>query len=393
MQARTYRGAGFGQFEHGGVRIVDLQLRLARSHPQQKQVGGQQDDGDDGRRAAAEQRLDEADAVIGDGGQDDEAADGHHEGDQPLLAARLLAPRQPFHAGLQRLQVHDVEQRDVRNQRRQDGVLHHLHVGDAHVLHHQEGRCAHHRRHDLAVDRGRHLHRAGLVAAVAHALHQRNGEGAGGHHVGDRRAGDDASGRRRHHRRLGRPPAHVAQQRERALDEVVAGAGFVEQRAEQHEQEDEAAGHAQRDAEYALGGEPEVRGRPLQRGAAVRQHVGHVGPGKGVDQEQRGHDDHGQAQHAASGLQQQDDADDEDVHVHLRRAAGPGGQLAVEQEQVAGAEGTDQRHHPIGDRHPIGARALAGRIGHEAQEHGERQMDGTAFGVVEDAHAQRERQR
>ena len=85
------------------------------------------------------------------------------------------------------------------------------------------------------------------------------------------------------HGGLGRAAAHVAEQRERDLDEVVAGAGLLEQRAEQHEQEDVAGRDAERDAEHAFGRQPVVRHRLVQRDALVRQHVGHVGPGEDVD--------------------------------------------------------------------------------------------------------------
>jgi hypothetical protein len=64
---------------------------------------------------------------------------------------------------------------------------------------------------------------------------------------------------RRHHGGLGRAAAHVAEQRDRRLDEVVAGAGGLQQGAEQHEQEDEAGRHTERDAEHAFGGQPQVR--------------------------------------------------------------------------------------------------------------------------------------
>jgi hypothetical protein len=60
--------------------------------------------------------------------------------------------------------VDDVEQRDVGDGRRQHRVLDDLRIRDTHVFHHQEGRRAHHRRHDLAVDRAGHLDRAGLVS-------------------------------------------------------------------------------------------------------------------------------------------------------------------------------------------------------------------------------------
>ena len=63
-----------------------------------------------------------------------------------------------LHAQFQRLQMDDVEQRYVGDGGRQEGVLDDLHIGDAHVFDHQESRSPHHRRHDLAVDRGGHFH-------------------------------------------------------------------------------------------------------------------------------------------------------------------------------------------------------------------------------------------
>jgi hypothetical protein len=61
---------------------------------------------------------------------------------------------------------------------------------------------------------------------------------------------------RGHHRRLGRAAAHVAKQRKGQLDEVVACTGLFQQRAEQHEQEDDRGGHAKRHAEHAFGLHP-----------------------------------------------------------------------------------------------------------------------------------------
>ena len=53
--------------------------------------------------------------------------------------------------------------------------------------------------------------------------------------------------------------AQMPEQRDRDLHHPIAAAGFVEQRAKQHEQKDEAGGDAERDAEHALGDQPLVR--------------------------------------------------------------------------------------------------------------------------------------
>ena len=393
VQTALQRRPRFRQLEDLRVGVVELELRLARAVPDQCEVGGQQQHGDDAERGAGEDVLDPADAVVHDARQHDESGNRHDERQQPLRQGALAASRQALQVGLQRLEVDDVEQRDVRDHRRQEGVLDHLRVRDADILDHQEGGGTHHRRHDLPVDRAGDLDRPGLVAAVADALHQRDGEGAGGHHVGDRRAGDDPGRRRRDDRRLGRPAAHVAEQRKRRLDEVVAGAGLVEQRAEQHEQEDEAGRHAQRDAEHALGGQPVVRRGLGQRRPAVRDHLRHERAEEGVAEEDAGDDHHRQAERPPRGLQQQQHAGDGDIDVHVGRLPGPRRQLRVEQVQVGGAEGAGDGEDPVLRGHVGAGRALEGRIGGEGQEHGESKVDRPRLCVVEHEHAERERQR
>ena len=205
----------------------------------------------------------------------------------PSFKRAALGARQAGHAGLHGFEIDDVEQRAIGEQRRQQRVLAHLRVGDADIFGHQERGGAHHRRHQLAVDAGRAFDRAGLHRRVADALHQRDGEGAGGHHIGDRRAGDHAGHAGRHDRGLGGPAAELPEQRERDLDEIIAGAGLLQQRAEQHEQEDEIGRDAERDAEHALGGEPEMRGGARDRCALVRHQAGQPGPGEHVEQRTR----------------------------------------------------------------------------------------------------------
>ena len=55
------------------------------------------------------------------------------------------------------------------------------------------------------------------------------------------------------------PPRRWPEQGEGDLDEVVAGAGALEQRTEKHEQKDKIGRDAERDTEDAFAGEPEVR--------------------------------------------------------------------------------------------------------------------------------------
>ena len=123
-------------------------------------------------------------------------------------------------------------------------MLDDLDIGDADEFNHQEGGRAHHRRHDLAVDRRGHLDRAGLFRAEPNLFHKRDGKGAGGHNVRDRRSGNQAGHGRSDHRRFCRAAAECAQSGKGKLDEVVARASLVEDCAEQHEQEHKGGRYA-----------------------------------------------------------------------------------------------------------------------------------------------------
>ena len=81
---------------------------------------------------------------------------------QTVISARSTAwcngavgrARQSAQAELRRLDIDDVEQRAIGEERRQKGVLDHFGIGDADIFRDQERRGAHHRRHQLAVDAG-----------------------------------------------------------------------------------------------------------------------------------------------------------------------------------------------------------------------------------------------
>ncbi len=185
MQAGFDGRPGLGQFKHLGVRVVEFQFGLAGAEPQQADIGRQQARTDHPDGGVTHDRLDPANAPVDRTRQHDETR--HREAKRQEARTRRaeMAPWQSDHVVFQGLDVDDVEQGNVGNDGRQKSVLHDLDVGNAHVLHHQESRRAHYRRHQLAIDRARHLDRRRLVRAVADALHERNGEGAGGHHIGN----------------------------------------------------------------------------------------------------------------------------------------------------------------------------------------------------------------
>ncbi len=393
MQTRQQHGACLRQFRQGFVRVFVRQRRVARGDLQQRQVDNGKQHGDDWQRIVAQRRLEPTQAVIHRQRQPGNQRSAEGKAGQAAQPGLGLMVADRLHALFEGFQVHDIKQRDIGDGCGQEGMLDDFHIGNADVLDHQEGRSAHHRRHDLAVDRRRHFHRTGLLLGEADLLHHRNGEGAGRHHVGDRRTGDHPRQRRGHHGGLGRPAAHVAKQAERQLDEIMARARAFEQRTEQHEKKHEAGGHTQGDAEHAFGGDPLVVGQRGEAHPAMRQEARHVRPGQAVNEEHQGNDRQRRAERAARRLQQQWNADAGGDQVGRGQAARPQRQLLIEDEQIGGARGRYQAQGDIHQRYAITRRALECGIGKKRQQQGECQMDGPRLGIVEYADAEDEWQR
>ncbi len=189
---------------------------------------------------------------------------------------------------------------------------------------------------------------------------------------------------RGHHRRLGGAAAVVPQQREGHLDEVVTGPGLVEQGAEQHEEEDEAGGDPQGDAEDPLGRQPLVVDQAVEAYPPVSEDARHMGPEQRIDDKHRGHDRKRRPQGAARRLQQQQDAHHADHHVLGQGRPGPLGELGIEEEHIGATEGGDPGEQPILQRNALPGRALQRRIGHKGQEEREGQVNGARLGGIED---------
>ena len=353
VQAGEQHGAGLGQLVQWLVRVFRRQRRVARGDLQQSQVGDGQQHADPRQGIVTQYRLEPAQTVVDRHGEAADEGGTEGEAGQATQPGARLTVADGLHPELERLEVHDVEQGDVGDGRRQEGVLDDLHIGDAHVLHHQEGRSPHDRRHDLAVDRRGHFHRAGLLLGETDPFHHGDGEGARGHHVGDGGAGDDAGQGRGDHGRLGRAAAQVTQQAEGELDEVMARTGALEQGAKQHEQEDEAGGDPEGDAEHPFGGDPLVVGQRMQAHPAVGQQGRHPGTGQAVGQEDDGDDRQGRAQGAAGRFQQERNADAGHREVHGGQVAGTLGKLLVHHEQIAGDGGTDEAEGDVGKGNPV----------------------------------------
>ena len=231
--------------------------------------------------------------------------------------------------------------------------------------------------------------------------------------------------------------AQMAHQAEGDLDEVVAGPGLVEQRAEQHEEEHERGRDPQRDAEYALGGDPLVVHHFGQRIALMRDDPRHQRTQEGIGQEHRRHDHQRRAQSTARRLQQDHQAEGGNDEVLQDRRADPLGDAVIEDEQVQRCAGPQNCQGPFPDRDPRFGRAQqdrpdhrqandrdppdrrvffrtedeqegqqrrhhdpqpdlerrpGGGIGGKGQEQRESQVEGPRLGIVEDAKAQHEGQ-
>ena len=197
------------------------------------------------------------------------------------------------------LQVHHVQDGEVVQRRRDDRHQDQLVVRNAQRLGHDERGRAHDRRRDLAAARRRRLDGAGKTRREADLLHQRNRHDAGGHGVGDRRAGDHAEQARRHHADLGRPARKAPGRDRRQVDEQLAQPGELRHDAEQHEVKDEGGHHADRYAVDAFGALVQVRHDTRHAVAAMAQAAGQVRAEDAVehgdDGQQRQEDAHGAA--------------------------------------------------------------------------------------------------
>ncbi len=185
----------------------------------------------------------------------------------------------------------------------------------------------------------------------------------------------------------------MAEHAEGQLNEVVPGAGPLEQGTEQHEEEDEAGGDAEGDAEHAFGGDPLVVGQCGEAHPAVGQQAGHPGAGDAVDEEHQGDDRQRRAEGAAGGFQQQRYADAGRDQVQGGQVAGALCQLRIGEKQIGGAGGGHQPEGDVHERHAVTWRALEGRVGEKSQQQGEGQVNRAGFGVVQHAEAEDERQR
>jgi hypothetical protein len=175
----------------------------------------------------------------------------------------------------------------------------------------------------------------------------------------------------------------VAKERERHLHHVVARARAIQQRTEQHEDEDVANRHAERNAEHAFGRQPLVRQHALERGALMRDHVGQIAPEHDVGEEDDREDGHRQSDRAPGGLQQQYDADRRNDDVLQDRPPRPRREVIVEKQEVRPGERRGKREDPVEPRNAL-ALALHEREAQEREQQADAEVQRPRFRVVQD---------
>jgi len=159
---------------------------------------------------------------------------------------------------------HKEDAREVQESG-QDGPDHDLRVGDADHLSHEESGGAHDGGHDLSASGGGGLNGTRELRGIASLLHQGDGNGAGGHGVAHRGTGHHAAQSGRDDGYLGGTAGGGACDGVCPFNEEVGDAGGLQESAEDDEQHDVGAAHADGGANDAVGGVEQVVHNALHR--------------------------------------------------------------------------------------------------------------------------------
>ena len=178
-----------------------------------------------------------------------------------------------------------------------------------------------------------------------------------------------------------RTAAQMTEQRERDLDEVVAGTRLVEQRPEQDEQEHHRRGHAECDAEHAFGLHPVMPQRLAERRPLPLDDLRNEIPvaKEGVHHEHGGNDHQRQAERPVCRGQDHNEADDRHHLVRGDRNARTVGDTVTCKDQIQTRRHAGETQHPVIPGDVIARTRLEQRERRRREEHGERQMNGAAL--------------
>ena len=386
-QPRHRGGSEPGKLDDGRIRWIDHEIRRPRGESQQAEVDRCAQDRHRGEREVRNHDLDPPEPVVHPHAEQRDADESREEADHLVRERhRRRWSRQTLEVELHRLEVHDVHERDIGRDGRDQRVLDDLGVAHPGELRDQERRRAHHRRGELAIGRRGDLDRPRLLGGEAGAFHQRDGERTGGDGIRDRRSGVDAAHGGRHDRRLGRPAAEVAEQRERELDEVVARPRLLENRAEQDEQEDHRRRYPEGDPEDPLGLNPVVPHRLSERRSLPADRIGqHLGVSEeDVAHEDAGDDHQREPERPVHRGPQHDHADARGNEVARSRDPGPNRDIVLEHEEIETGSGPERRQDPVVPGDSAAGARLEQRKCERGEKHRERKMDEAGLIGIDD---------
>jgi hypothetical protein len=200
--------------------------------------------------------------------------------------------------------------------------------------------------------------------------------GPGGDHVGGGAAGDRAVEARRDDRDLRRPARAAAAQGGGQVEEELAAAGPGQEGPEHHEEKDVGAGHPERHAEDAIGGEHHDVQEVLGGDHPVVQRTRETVAEEVVDHEERDDQGEPQAHGPPGGLQGQDQQDRGEDRVEGRERVeqghAVGDRLRIDHEVEAGDRAYPRKQEVVNRRAPpVRPRRGAHGQKHQHQHQGE----------------------
>ena len=228
--------------------------------------------------------------------------------------------------------------------RRQDRLQRDLCVRDLHIVSHQECCRAQNGGHDLTAGRSGSFRSCRKLGRIAGLLHQRNGDRTGTHGIGNGRTGNHTLKCRCHNSHLSGTAGETTHDRIGDLNEEIADAGTLQERAEDNEHTNELGADINGGGEDAFLGEEQGSHQHIQSSAEVG--IGQT-PNQRIGHKTAGHDQNGKTHAAAADLCQGQNAHDTDNDlIPLKLAALLDNVISIEGE-VQERAGTQHHQHDI----------------------------------------------
>ena len=114
--------------------------------------------------------------------------------------------------------------------------------------------------------------------------------------------------------------------------------------------------------------------------SAVGDHIGHVGPHEGVDNENNGNEGQGRGNGTPCGFKDEEDEGDAANYVQTRGVSDPKDYLLVEDRGVDGGCGPTESQYPIQEGNGIPPTLAGSREEEETEGHGETEVHGSVNG-------------